>query len=60
MKWLVLALIVFATTAGEVLQAAGMRHHGEIHETRLFQRNACETPPFLGVPQILSPRLSNF
>ena len=28
MKWLVLAVMVGATTAGEVLQAAGMRRHG--------------------------------
>jgi drug/metabolite transporter (DMT)-like permease len=32
MKWLLVALIVASTTCGEVLQAAGMRHHGEIHE----------------------------
>jgi drug/metabolite transporter (DMT)-like permease len=35
MKWLVLALMVGATTAGEVLQAAGMRRHGEIRDFRL-------------------------
>jgi len=34
MKWLLVALMVAATTAGEVLQAAGMRHHGEIHDFR--------------------------
>ena len=34
MKWLLVALIVAATTAGEVLQAAGMRRHGEIHDFR--------------------------
>jgi len=34
MKWLLVALMVGATTAGEVLQAAGMRHHGEIHDFR--------------------------
>jgi drug/metabolite transporter (DMT)-like permease len=31
-KWLLVALIVCSTTAGEVLQAAGMRRHGEIRE----------------------------
>jgi drug/metabolite transporter (DMT)-like permease len=35
MKWLLVALMVGATTAGEVLQAAGMRRHGEIHDFRL-------------------------
>jgi drug/metabolite transporter (DMT)-like permease len=34
MKWLILALMVGATTVGEVLQAAGMRRHGEIHDFR--------------------------
>src|ERR1039457_3489425 len=34
MKWLVLAVMVGATTAGEVLQAAGMRRHGEICDFR--------------------------
>ena len=34
MKWLLVSLIVSATTAGEVLQAIGMRHHGEIHDFR--------------------------
>ena len=34
MKWLVLAVMVGATTAGEVLQAAGMRRHGEIRDFR--------------------------
>jgi drug/metabolite transporter (DMT)-like permease len=34
MKWFVLALMVGATTAGEVLQAAGMRRHGEIRDFR--------------------------
>jgi drug/metabolite transporter (DMT)-like permease len=33
-KWLFIALIVGATTVGEVLQAAGMRRHGEIHDFR--------------------------
>ena len=34
MKWLLVAIMVGATTAGEVLQAAGMRRHGEIHDFR--------------------------
>ena len=34
MKWLLLALMVCAVTAGEVLQAAGMRRHGEIRDFR--------------------------
>jgi len=34
MKWLLVALMVGSTTAGEVLQAAGMRHHGEIRDFR--------------------------
>ena len=31
---MLIAVIVAATTAGEVLQAMGMRHHGEIHDFR--------------------------
>ena len=34
MKWMMLALMVGATTAGEVMQAAGMRRHGEIRDFR--------------------------
>jgi drug/metabolite transporter (DMT)-like permease len=34
MKWLLIGIIVAATTAGEVLQAAGMRRHGEIRDFR--------------------------
>lgn len=34
MKWVLIAIIVGATTAGEVLQAYGMRRHGEIHDFR--------------------------
>ena len=34
MKWLLVAIIVAATTAGDVLQAMGMRRHGEIHDFR--------------------------
>ena len=34
MKWIFIAIIVAATTVGEVMQAAGMRRHGEIHDFR--------------------------
>ncbi|HTS30369.1 MAG TPA: EamA family transporter [Bryobacteraceae bacterium] len=34
MKWIWIAIIVAATTAGEVMQAKGMRHHGEIRDFR--------------------------
>src|ERR1035437_4839591 len=34
MIWVLVALMVGATTAGEVLQAAGMRRHGEIRDFR--------------------------
>ena len=34
MKWLIVAVMVAATTAGEVLQAYGMRRHGEIRDFR--------------------------
>ncbi len=34
MKWILVAIIVAATSVGEVLQAAGMRRHGEIHDFR--------------------------
>jgi drug/metabolite transporter (DMT)-like permease len=34
MKWAWIAAIVAATTVGEVLQAMGMRRHGEIHDFR--------------------------
>jgi drug/metabolite transporter (DMT)-like permease len=34
MKWVWIAVIVAATTAGEVLQAMAMRHHGEIRDFR--------------------------
>lgn len=33
-EWLLVATIVAATTAGEVLQAIGMRKHGELHDFR--------------------------
>ncbi len=34
MKWIVIAIMTAATTIGEVLQAMGMRRHGEIHDFR--------------------------
>jgi len=34
MKWILLAIMVGTTTVGEVLQAMGMRRHGEIHDFR--------------------------
>jgi drug/metabolite transporter (DMT)-like permease len=34
MKWMLIATIVAATTAGEILQALGMRRHGEIRDFR--------------------------
>jgi drug/metabolite transporter (DMT)-like permease len=34
MRWVLVAMIVAATTVGEVLQAAGMRKHGEIRDFR--------------------------
>jgi drug/metabolite transporter (DMT)-like permease len=34
MTWLLIGIMVGATTAGEVLQAMGMRRHGEIHDFR--------------------------
>jgi drug/metabolite transporter (DMT)-like permease len=33
-KWTLIAIIVAATTVGEVLQAMGMRRHGEIRDFR--------------------------
>jgi len=33
-KWLLIGIIVAATTVGEVLQAKGMRQHGEIRDFR--------------------------
>ena len=32
MKWALVAVIVAATTVGDVLKAKGMKDHGEIHE----------------------------
>jgi drug/metabolite transporter (DMT)-like permease len=34
MKWLLIGIMVAATTAGEVMQATGMRRHGEIRDFR--------------------------
>ncbi len=34
MKWMLIGTIVAATSVGEVLQAMGMRRHGEIHDFR--------------------------
>ena len=34
MKWVLVALMTGATAIGEVLQAAGMRRHGEIRDFR--------------------------
>jgi len=34
MRWILVAIIVLATTLGEVLQAIGMKRHGEIHDFR--------------------------
>lgn len=34
MKWLLVAIIVVATTIGELLQAVAMKRHGEIHDFR--------------------------
>jgi transporter family protein len=33
-RWLLVAIIVVATTIGEVLQAVAMKRHGEIHDFR--------------------------
>jgi drug/metabolite transporter (DMT)-like permease len=34
MKWLLVAVIVLATTCAELLQTFGMKNHGEIHDFR--------------------------
>ena len=34
MTWIYIAIIVLATTVGEVMQAMGMRRHGEIRDFR--------------------------
>lgn len=31
-KWLLVSVIVAATSVGDLFQALGMRHHGEVHE----------------------------
>jgi multidrug transporter EmrE-like cation transporter len=33
-KWILLAVMVGATTGGDLLQSIGMRKHGEIHDFR--------------------------
>jgi len=35
MRWLLVAVIVCATTCAELLQTLGMKKHGEIHDFRL-------------------------
>ena len=35
MRWILVGIIVAATTGGEVLQTLGMKRHGEIHDFRL-------------------------
>ncbi len=35
MRWLLVAVIVGATTCAELLQTFGMKRHGEIHDFRL-------------------------
>jgi uncharacterized membrane protein len=32
MKWTLVAIIVAATVANDLLQSLGMRHHGEVHD----------------------------
>jgi bacterial/archaeal transporter family protein len=34
MNWLLVAIIVAATTTKDILQAIAMKHHGEIHDFR--------------------------
>jgi len=34
MKWLLVLILVAATTAGDVFRSMGMKHHGEIHDFR--------------------------
>jgi drug/metabolite transporter (DMT)-like permease len=70
MKWLLVAIIVAATTLGEVLQAVAMKRHGEIQDfrpgaigrlIRLFARNkhvvgsvACMAVSFFAFMALLS------
>jgi len=35
MNWLLVSIIVLATTGGDFLQTMGMKRHGEIHDFRL-------------------------
>ena len=34
MKWVLVLVMIAATTGGDVLRAAGMKQHGEIHDFR--------------------------
>ena len=34
MKWILVLMLICATTAGDVFRSLGMRHHGEIHDFR--------------------------
>jgi len=34
MKWVLVALLILATTIGDVFRSLGMKHHGEIHDFR--------------------------
>jgi bacterial/archaeal transporter family protein len=34
LTWTLVGVIVTSTAAGEILQAKGMRHHGEVHDFR--------------------------
>jgi len=34
MKWILVALLICATTIGDVFRSLGMRQHGEIHDFR--------------------------
>ena len=34
MKWILVLILVAATTAGDVFRSMGMKHHGEIHDFR--------------------------
>src|SRR5207248_8643580 len=35
MKWLLLLMVIGATTVGDVCRSLGMRQHGEIHDFRM-------------------------
>ena len=34
MKWILVLMLVCATTVGDVFRSLGMKHHGEIHDFR--------------------------